>query len=60
MKPPLECQRQILVLCLIAEKGVNPASAWFFFNTPSRFATIYMHYPTMLPHSNLNPALTLG
>jgi len=31
MKPPLECQRQILVLCLIAEKGVNPASAWLFF-----------------------------
>ena len=31
MKPPHECQRQILDLCLIAEKGVNPASAWLFF-----------------------------
>ncbi len=31
MKPTVECQRQILVLCLIAEKGVNPMPAWLLF-----------------------------
>ncbi|MFQ1679691.1 hypothetical protein ACK08B_07550 [Pantoea dispersa] len=32
MRPLFECQRQILVLRAIAEKGGNPVSPWLFFS----------------------------